>query len=519
MLKRGLLVLGLIIGGFLFSQTVQAQAIDTLNIDTVNINTSGNSATINWITNLPTRGIISFGTTQNFGSQVEVPTFNLTHQTPLGGLLIGQKYYFQIQAIDEHDRTFYSNIYDFTIEDQSPPVISDIHTSYITGGTVTYVFRTNKPTTGCINSGTDQSNLDKQDCDGGGLTLHEIVSTGLASSTMYIYRAYAKDSLDQEILSVYYNVRTLNFNDNEIPDLSLSLVGYQPEAVNASETKMIITYRANRPVEGKISWSVTSKTYTNEIVFPSPRTATQVLTLSGLNYSKQYYYALQAKDIFNNELTTLEQTFTTPPSSVQDPNLDPDLDGLTNAQETTYGTDPLKADTDGDGYSDSDEIEHGYNPLGTGRLDEQNQVPSDPNLDSDSDGLTNAQETTYGTDPLKADTDGDGYLDGDEVANGFNPIGSGKLILYAYQKPRLKNLSQEQQKASSLNSQLKTKLKRSSLRLPQNQWQTLLKAYVYGEYPVEAIYKAIIHGGKTVHPTIPWSIWKDSRDYKYYINR
>ena len=34
----------------------------------------------------------------------------------------------------------------------------------------------------------------------------------------------------------------------------------------------------------------------------------------------------------------------------------------------------------------------------------------------------------YKTDPLKADTDGDGVIDGVEVDNGYDPNGSGKLL-------------------------------------------------------------------------------------------
>jgi LPXTG-site transpeptidase (sortase) family protein len=46
----------------------------------------------------------------------------------------------------------------------------------------------------------------------------------------------------------------------------------------------------------------------------------------------------------------------------KDPNLDPDKDNLPNYLEYIYGTDPLKADTDGDGYSDKQEIINGYDP-------------------------------------------------------------------------------------------------------------------------------------------------------------
>lgn len=47
--------------------------------------------------------------------------------------------------------------------------------------------------------------------------------------------------------------------------------------------------------------------------------------------------------------------------------------------------------------------------------------------DTDSDGLYDDEEEKYGTDINNSDSDGDGYLDGSEVKNGFNPMGAGKL--------------------------------------------------------------------------------------------
>jgi Bacterial TSP3 repeat len=54
--------------------------------------------------------------------------------------------------------------------------------------------------------------------------------------------------------------------------------------------------------------------------------------------------------------------------------------------------------------------------------------PGSSVLDSDHDNLSDAEEAIFGTDPNKADTDGDGYTDGAEVLSLYNPAGTGKII-------------------------------------------------------------------------------------------
>ncbi|MDR9416371.1 MAG: OmpA family protein [Gracilimonas sp.] len=90
---------------------------------------------------------------------------------------------------------------------------------------------------------------------------------------------------------------------------------------------------------------------------------------------------------------------------VEEP-VDSDGDGLTDAEEAELGTDSNSADSDGDGLTDADEI---------------NVYETDPmNSDTDGDGLSDGDEVnSYNTDPNNADSDGDGLSDGDEV-NEYN---------------------------------------------------------------------------------------------------
>ncbi|OGY86855.1 MAG: hypothetical protein A2233_05390 [Candidatus Kerfeldbacteria bacterium RIFOXYA2_FULL_38_24] len=71
-------------------------------------------------------------------------------------------------------------------------------------------------------------------------------------------------------------------------------------------------------------------------------------------------------------------------------------------------------DSDSDGLADTEEADLGTNAK---------------NIDSDNDLLSDRLEVrVYQTDPNDSDTDHDGYSDGDEVRNFYNPNGKGKLL-------------------------------------------------------------------------------------------
>jgi hypothetical protein len=93
---------------------------------------------------------------------------------------------------------------------------------------------------------------------------------------------------------------------------------------------------------------------------------------------------------------------------------DADTDLLSNLKEFQIGTDPLDPDSDGDTVIDGDEVAYDFDPL-----DHMNPVDAN---DYDNDGLSNADEAVWGSDPMDVDTDKDSLSDGDEVAVGRSPV-------------------------------------------------------------------------------------------------
>ena len=107
--------------------------------------------------------------------------------------------------------------------------------------------------------------------------------------------------------------------------------------------------------------------------------------------------------VTQNVNAAVELTNTAPAQTLQNINAAPDkdADGLTDDREQELGTSLTKADTDGDGLGDGEEV------------------------------------NVYTTDPKRPDTDGDANLDGAEVKKGYNPKGPGLLLDFEVAKQKL----------------------------------------------------------------------------------
>ncbi len=127
---------------------------------------------------------------------------------------------------------------------------------------------------------------------------------------------------------------------------------------------------------------------------------------------------------------------------------DSDGDGLTDGFELIQQTDPLAVDSDTDGLSDAFEVQGRLNPVSPdsdadgltdgyeladlGEFDPATGLATigPPGsgvavVDADGDGLSDAWESTLGTNPLHGDSDSDGLADALEVARDTDPLQPG----------------------------------------------------------------------------------------------
>jgi len=129
-------------------------------------------------------------------------------------------------------------------------------------------------------------------------------------------------------------------------------------------------------------------------------------------YGYNYFFVNKTVNLVNESILTNQASNVSP----TDNNAGVQVDNQVNLNGDLPVENPLPAvDSDADGLNDQEERLYGTDLL---------------KVDTDNDGLTDYQEVkVFKTDPNNPDTDGDSYQDGQEVQSGYDPKGTGKLLV------------------------------------------------------------------------------------------
>ncbi|HOZ37033.1 MAG TPA: fibronectin type III domain-containing protein [bacterium] len=437
------------------------------------------SAKISWDTFYePTKAYIYYGKNPDkLDKTLEYGVYDYNHESTLSGLERDVTYYYKIVAVTKSGESKELFLQTFSTKDMPDTLAPEFISARVLQATkdaIAIAWETNEQTRAEIKFGTDYNNLDRGEGEGDLKNKHDKIIGGLDTDQKYYFKIIAEDR-DGNKTDMVIQSRT----DRYLSDKTeLVIEKIQPMAADPA---MVFTnganiyWQTNMVAKCKIRYGVKSGDYNKELEANSEeRLIDHSISLTGLETATIYYYKLECYDSFyGKNKQTSEYTFRT------------------------------------------------YSPAEFSRLTTQkkinNQVavsagPADLK-DSDDDTLSDDYEREIYTNPKKKDTDGDGYNDDVELKYGYDPLiaGSAKLQVVLYYRPKL-SASQETAKGNELKKLVRQRM--GAVKISDKNWQTLIRAYIYGHYPLEAIIEAIKLGGVTVHPTIPWESWQKTEQYR-----
>lgn len=86
-------------------------------------------------------------------------------------------------------------------------------------------------------------------------------------------------------------------------------------------------------------------------------------------------------------------------------------------------------------------------------------------------------------------------------------------IAYAYGQARL-DAADEAKKARKLDALLEDRFGEYRTGVDADNWALLVNAYVYGGYPLDALARYAVSGGKTVSAILPWRVYRTFDEYR-----
>ena len=436
------------------------------------------SAKISWDTfSEPTKAYIYYGkSADKLDKSIEYGVYDYNHETTLGGLERDLTYYYKITAINKTNESKELFLQTFSTKDMPDTLAPEFISATVLQSTkdaIALAWETNEETKAEIKFGTDPNNLNRNAGEGDFKNRHSKIIGNLDTDQKYYFKIIAEDH-DKNKTNEMVQFRTDRYlsNKTELIIDNIQPIDADPTMVFVHEVSL--KWKTNMIARCKIRYGLASNKYDKELEANNKEQLIEhFISLTDLEMATTYYYKLECYDSFyGKKKEATEYTFRT---------FSPSERAKTIAQKTTAPA-----------------------PTPVINVDLK---------DTDNDTLSDGYEQEIGTDPNKKDTDGDGYNDDVELKYGYDPLiaGDTKLQAYLYYRPKWSQ-SKETARGNELKNSIRQKM--GVVKVSDKNWQILIRAYIYGHYPVDAIAEAIRLGGVTVHPSIPWESWQNTTQYK-----
>jgi len=294
-----------------------------LTIDAIRIETNEDTVVISWSTNADSLGKVEYATDSYFknhkdddvpyNSYVQESGRKTTyHVVRLIGLDADTKYHYRLSAesssqqVTTFDRTFETDDFD----DNTVPIISNVHVPYVGARSVTIQWDTNEAATSRVEYGTT-INYNKSTGSSTRTKVHDITIKNLQPNTLYHFRVVSSDK-DKNTAVYADEVFKTDFNTT-LDDRDLEIFDIRPTNINdsyISSNTVTLSWRTTRPATGRVRYGTTPK-LGKSIVLPEPRPFLHIVTLKDLEPATTYYYTLESKGVLGKTAKSEVSAFTT----------------------------------------------------------------------------------------------------------------------------------------------------------------------------------------------------------------
>lgn len=387
--------------------------------------------------------------------------------------------------------------------------------SNATGASTKITWFTNVPADGRVDYGTTTTYSNFIASSLTSETYHELTLSNLLSETTYHFKLTSVTPGGERLESFDQTLKTLKFKSTVPP----SITGVT--TVYVSATYAVVQWLTDRPADSNVEYATNESFKPLSTAGGNGNTVRHEVTMRGLKTGTTYFYRVRSRDKDGNQATGATQTITTGYDQAADRAL------LTISQVSPVSFPDSAISSTAITFTwKSSRLAKGDVAISSG----SHQAENDWSVIEHRITVTGLKPATrYVARVTQRDVLGGSVTSGD-ITLLTNPSappaprpasavsGAACQTPYAYGAP-CRDLAAEQSLARELRTYLATVFKGRVPVTAFRSWYVLVKAYVYGGYPPQALVQAVKFGGKTVHPTIPWSEWQNSRDYKAYINR
>jgi phosphodiesterase/alkaline phosphatase D-like protein len=268
---------------------------------------SSTSATISWLTDEASDTQVEYGTSVGYGASTTLITALITsHSAFLGSLSASTVYHCRVKSRDAAGNLAVSGDFIFATgaaPDITPPVISNVFASDVSGGGATISWTTDEASDSQVEYGTTTAYGASSALKTALLTSHGVSLTGLSATTLYHYRVKSRDAAGNLATSNDFAFTTTTPPDTTPPAIS----GISSSGVTSSVAN--ISWATNEASDSQVDYGISSAYELSSALNISLVTSHAVL-LSGLSPSTVYHYRVKSRDAAGNLATSGDLTFT-----------------------------------------------------------------------------------------------------------------------------------------------------------------------------------------------------------------